>query len=255
MNATSFVDFGNLWVVLTGASSGIGRAVARQLALCGARVVLVGRDEARLKQTAALLPDRASRVLVLDLKETERIAPRLRQLSQEIGRLYGLCYCSGVVETRPLASFNPEKFRDMMDLNLTAGLELTKVICRHDVMVEEGGSILFMASIYGWVGMPGQLSYSATKGAMLAAARTLAAELARRRIRVNTLSPGLVHTPMTESALQLLSKQQIRELEAAYPLGSGQPEDVARSAAFLLAPQSAWITGADLIIDGGYTAR
>lgn len=90
---------------------------------------------------------------------------------------------------------------------------------------------------------------------MVAAARSLALELARLSIRVNTLSPGLVHTAMTVGAFSKLSTDQVRELESAYPLGVGQPEDVARAAAFLLAPQSRWITGIDLIVDGGYTAR
>jgi NAD(P)-dependent dehydrogenase (short-subunit alcohol dehydrogenase family) len=143
----------------------------------------------------------------------------------------------------------------MMDVNLSAGLELARIMCRKDILTEEGGSLLFVASIYGWVGMPGQIAYSATKGAMLAAARAMAVELARRRVRVNTLSPGLVHTPMTEAAFHLLSTQQVHDLETAYPLGAGQPEDVARAAAFLLAPQNRWITGTDLIIDGGYTAQ
>jgi NAD(P)-dependent dehydrogenase (short-subunit alcohol dehydrogenase family) len=83
----------------------------------------------------------------------------------------------------------------------------------------------------------------------------MAIELARRRIRVNTLSPGLVHTPMTDAAFSLLSPEQVRAIEDAHPLGTGSPDDVARAAAFLLAPQSTWITGTDLVIDGGYTAR
>jgi NAD(P)-dependent dehydrogenase (short-subunit alcohol dehydrogenase family) len=83
----------------------------------------------------------------------------------------------------------------------------------------------------------------------------MALELARRKIRVNSLSPGFVHTPMTSAAVGLLSDQQVKDIEDAHPLGTGNPEDVARAAAFLLAPQSAWITGIDLIIDGGYTAK
>jgi NAD(P)-dependent dehydrogenase (short-subunit alcohol dehydrogenase family) len=255
MNTHSLADFDGRWIVLTGASSGIGRAIACQLSACGARVVLVGRNQKGLEDTAARLPDGHSRLLTLDLQQVNLIAPRIRELAQEIGRVFGLCYCSGVVETRPLASFQSDGFRSVMDVNLAAGLELAKVVCRKDVLTDEGGSLLFVASIYGWVGMPGQLSYSASKGAMLAAARVLAVELARRHIRVNTLSPGLVHTPMTETAFRLLSADQVRGLEAAYPLGLGEPEDVARAAAFLLAPQNRWITGTDLIIDGGYTAR
>lgn len=122
-------------------------------------------------------------------------------------------------------------------------------------MCEDGGAMLLIASIYGHVGQPGQISYSASKGALLAASRAMAVELARRKIRVNTLSPGLVHTPLSDGALSQLSEEQVHRLEEAFPLGTGKPEDVARAAVFLLAPQSAWITGTDIVIDGGYTAR
>jgi NAD(P)-dependent dehydrogenase (short-subunit alcohol dehydrogenase family) len=143
----------------------------------------------------------------------------------------------------------------MLDVNLTAAIELARAVCRRDVMTEAGGALIFITSIYGTVGMPGQIAYSATKGALQSAARSMAIELARRKIRVNTLSPGLVHTPMTKTALSLLSTEQIHEIESNHPLGVGTPSDVAHAAAFLLAPQTTWITGTDLVIDGGYTAR
>ena len=193
--------------------------------------------------------------LIQDLKRTSGIVGLVRNHVSEHGRIYGLCHCAGAVETRPLTSFKVSNFREMMDVNVAAGLELSRAICRRDVATDEGGSLLFIASVYGSVGMPGQTTYSASKGAVLAAARSLAVELARRGIRVNTLSPGLIRTAMTEGAFSRLSGDQVRALEAQYPLGVGQPEDVARAAAFLLAPQSSWITGTDLVIDGGYTAR
>jgi NAD(P)-dependent dehydrogenase (short-subunit alcohol dehydrogenase family) len=250
-----FVDFGGRWVALTGASSGIGRAIAVELARRSARLILIGRNEANLKETASQMPADTSRVVVQDLRQVDALMPLVRDHAQSHGRIYGLCYCSGIVETRPLGSFQAAGFRDMVDVNVTAGLELARAVCRRDVLTDEGGALLFITSIYGHVGMPGQMSYSATKGALQSAARSLSVELARRRIRVNTLSPGLVRTPMTEAAFSVLSKEQVRDLEAAHPLGTGTPEDVARAAAFLLAPQSGWITGTDLVIDGGYTAR
>ena len=250
-----FVDFGGRWVALTGASSGIGRAIAVELARRSARVMLIGRNEANLKETGSLMPPDSGRIVVQDLRRVEELMGLVRDHVEKSGRIYGLCYCSGIVETRPLGSFQAAGFRDMVDVNVTAGLELARAVCRRDVLTEEGGALLFIASIYGNVGMPGQMAYSATKGALQAAARSLSIELARRKIRVNTLSPGLVRTPMTEAAFAMLSKQQVSELEAAHPLGTGTPEDVARAAAFLLAPQSGWITGTDVVIDGGYTAR
>lgn len=255
MEREPFLDYGSRWVVVSGASSGLGKAIAAQLGRCGARVVLLGRNETRLEETASMLPAGSARVVVQDLSVISAIGPLVRSLREELGPLYGLCHSCGVVETRPLASFQAGSFSQMMEVNVTAGLELARALCRQDVIETGGGALLFLASIYGWVGMPGQLAYSATKGAMLAAARVLAVELARRRIRVNTLSPGLVHTPLSDGALKALSPAQVRALESAYPLGVGSPEDVARCAAFLLAPQNGWLTGTDLVVDGGYTAR
>lgn len=254
-NPPSFLDFEGRWVVVTGASSGLGRAIAIELALYGARPVLIGRDAQRLADTAAALGSAEHRVLVLDLARHDTIAPAIAALHQDIGPLYGLCHAAGVVETRPLPTNTVATMQSQMDVNLLAGLELARVLCRRDVMASDGGSLLFIASTYGHVGMPGQIGYCATKGALIAAARAMAIELARRHIRVNTLSPGLVMTQMTERSLGMLSAEQVDKLKAAHPLGAGLPQDVARAAVFMLAPATRWITGADLAVDGGFTAQ
>lgn len=242
-------------VLVTGASSGIGRAVGLELSRQGAHVVLMGRNRTELQRTCDRMDGRPADVVEFDFLDADSVVSQVRDLAREHGRLYGLCHCAGLVETRPLSSFDRRTFRTMMEVNLVAGIELAQAVSRRDVITEDGGSLLLMASIYGWVGMPGQVGYCATKGAVLAAARAMAVELARRKIRVNTLSPGLVRTSMTQKALAKLSPEQARDLEQAYPLGPGEPEDVARAAAFLLAPNNTWITGTDLVIDGGYSAR
>lgn len=251
----SFLDFEERWVVVSGASSGLGRATAIELARHGARLVLIGRDAARLAETAAGLGGAEHRVLALDLARHDAIAPAIIGLRQDVGPLYGLCHAAGVVETRPLPTNTVAVVQSQLDVNLLAGLELARALCRRDVMAADGGSLLFIASIYGHVGMPGQIGYCATKGALVAAARAMAIELARRKIRVNTLSPGLVMTLMTERSLGMLSAEQTDKLKAAHPLGPGQPEDVARAAVFMLAPTTRWITGTDLAVDGGFTAQ
>ena len=255
MNTTPFIDFEQRKVVVTGATSGIGEAIAAALCRCNARVLLVGRNADKLSQAAAKLPVSAVETIRIDLSDVASINSRIREATKESGPLYGLCHSAGVVETRPLSAFKQSSFQEMMNVNLTAGIELAKVICRRDVMTPGGGSVLFLSSIYSRVGIPGQIGYSATKGAVYAAARAMAIELARSSVRVNTLSPGLVRTPMTEGALAKLPAGHVAQLEDAHPLGFGTPEDVAHAAVFLLAPQSRWITGIDLVIDGGYTAR
>jgi len=248
-------EFDGRWVFVSGASSGLGRASAVELARHGARLILSGRDEQRLAGTAKLLGSAEHRVLRLDLADLEGIAPAIVRLRQDTGPIYGLCHAAGTVETRPLQANTIDAMQAQLNVNLLAGLEIARTLCRRDVMSAEGGSLLFVSSAYGHVGVAGQIGYCATKGAICAAVRAMAIELARRNIRVNSISPGLVMTQMTEHALGLLSADHVERIRAAHPLGIGTPEDVARAAVFLLAPSTRWITGADLAVDGGFTAQ
>jgi NAD(P)-dependent dehydrogenase (short-subunit alcohol dehydrogenase family) len=255
MTNEPLVDFHGRKVLITGASSGLGRAIAVALGRHGAFTILLGRDETRLAKTAKALEPGLFKIVRYDLNDRAGILPMVKGLAQELGPLYGFCHSAGVVETQPLSSISAEALESLWRVNFLAGLEGARAVCRRDVMEEEGGSVLFVSSIYARIGMPGQTGYSATKGAVTAAARTMAVELARRNIRVNALSPGLVETDMIHKSFAKLSPERAEALKAEYPLGPGRPEDVARAAAFLLAPQSRWITGIDFVVDGGYIAK
>lgn len=254
MIRNSFIDFEQKYVMVTGATSGIGRAISVLLSRQNARVLLLGRDEKRLSEVVNGLTGTGHQTLCQDLQDAASVEVLLKERVKTIGRIYGLCHCAGIAETRPLANAKANGVKAMFDINVVAGIEIARVVSRRDVTDEAGGSFLFISSVYGMVGKPGQIGYSASKGAVAAFARSMAVELSRRNIRVNVLSPGLVKTNMTQKAFSLLSEEQVKAIEDAHPLGVGKPEDVARAAVFLLAPQSAWITGTNLVVDGGYTA-
>jgi NAD(P)-dependent dehydrogenase (short-subunit alcohol dehydrogenase family) len=246
--------FGGRWIVVSGASSGIGRAIAVELVQNGARVALLGRRMDKLEETARLCGDPSrTEVLCIDLTNVEAIGPAIAALTAKVGRLYGLCHCAGVVQTLPLAATKPERLRAMLELNFVAGIELARAMTRRDALDENGGSILWIASVYAHVGAPGQTGYCASKGAITAAMRSMALELAPRKVRVNCLSPGLVRTDMTEASGSRMSEGQWARIADMHPLGTGSPEDVAHAAVFMLDPRNRWVTGADLVIDGGYT--
>ena len=255
MNRSNFIDFESKWVVVTGATSGIGRQIAVELGNWGAKLLLVGRNETALQDVAADIATPEAQTFKLDLHDMAGIEPALRSFAKQKGRIYGLCNAAGIVETRPLTACNTDHLQKMLNINLIAGIEMARVISRRDVMEDSGGAILFVSSIYGSIGVPGQIGYCASKGAVISAVRAMAVELARRNIRVNSISPGFVTTQMTENATAILTENQVASIKQKHPLRTGTPEDVARAAAFLLAPQNSWFTGADIIIDGGYTAQ
>ncbi len=255
MDTEPFIDFEGQRVVVSGATSGIGEAITLMLDRCNATVILLGRNSDKLARIRKKIRSEKHTTLMIDLNELEAINGEIRKAAREYGPIYGLCHAAGIVETRPLDAFNMATFQSMININLTAGLELAKAVCRRDVMSKEGGSVLFISSIYSNVGMPGQIGYCATKGGVVSAARAMAVELARRNIRVNCLSPGLVRTPMTDVALSKLPPEHVEQLEKSHPLGTGKPEDVAMAAVFLLSPQNRWATGTNFVVDGGYSAK
>jgi NAD(P)-dependent dehydrogenase (short-subunit alcohol dehydrogenase family) len=247
-------DFSQRWVVVSGASSGIGRAIAVALSHAGARVALLGRREDRLQETASLCADpAATEVLPLDLLSTDAIAPAITALSKRVGRLYGLCHCAGTVQTLPLTALKPGRVRAGLEVNFIAGLELARAIAHRDVLDTTSASMLWIGSVYAHTAAPGQVAYCASKGAVVSAVRALALELAPRKARVNSLSPGFVRTEMTTGGPTALTDEQWARIIALHPLGAGQPEDVARTAVFMLNPANTWLTGADWVLDGGYT--
>lgn len=254
MTDRMFADFEQAVVVLSGASSGLGSAIAMRLAECQARLLLLGRDQEKLNALLNSLPGSGHKSHCVELNDVAGLEASMKPVMKDFGYIYGLCHCAGVVQTRSLNMTRVDTIQNQYIVNVSAGIELARLVASRELHQQGGGSVVFISSIYSHVGAPGQTGYCASKGAINAAARAMALELAPRNIKVNTISPGFIRTEMTTNK-SMLSQEQIQEIVDRHPLGEGQPEDIARAAVFLLAPQNRWITGSDFIIDGGYTAR
>jgi NAD(P)-dependent dehydrogenase (short-subunit alcohol dehydrogenase family) len=241
-------------ILVTGASSGIGRRTSILLSELGAKLVLVGRNSQELHNTLEQLHGRSHRMEQFDLLQTENIPEWMSDLAKQDGPLCGLVHCAGIQMTRPLRMFDRNRFDDMMRLNVTAAIQLTKAFRQRSVL-RPPASVVYVSSVMALVGQPGVSGYCATKGALQALARALALELASEGIRINCVAPGHVRTEMAAQVEQMLTDEQIARIEGMHPLGLGDSLDVAHAIAFLLADTGRWITGTTLVVDGGYTAH
>lgn len=241
-------------VLVTGASSGIGRETAILLSQLGAHLILVGRNSEQLDKTLSLLEGSAHQSYVFDLSVVDEIPRWMKEVTSASGPLHGLVHSAGVQFTRPLRIVSSEVIEELMRINVTAAILLANAFRQKGVSADSG-SIVYLSSVMGLVGQSGQSAYSASKGALVSLTKSLALELARENIRVNCVAPAMVSTEMTEKMLGLLTPEQVLQIEAMHPLGLGHPRDVANAIAFLLADTGRWITGTTLVIDGGYTAH
>jgi NAD(P)-dependent dehydrogenase (short-subunit alcohol dehydrogenase family) len=243
-------------VAVTGASSGIGRACAIQCAAMGARVVLLGRDRDRLYSSLKSLPHNDVHLsYAADLLDYERVQVVVQEVIETFGQLHGVVHCAGISTTLPLKLVTPEKLDLFFRTNVHGAINLTRLVSRKAVMADSGGSIVFISSVMGSLGEAGKTLYSLTKGALHAGAKSLALELAPRRIRVNCIAPGVVESPMSENAVYRQDDASLERIRSLHPLGFGKPEDVACAATFFLSDAARWITGTTLFVDGGYSAR
>ncbi len=241
-------------VLVTGASSGIGRAASQALAERGGRIILVGRDEARLQETAATLPGSGHAVEAFDLLNFEGLTAWMKELVSRHGALSGLVHSAGVFALQPARMSTVKTWEKVFKVNVLAAGQLMAAF-RQPGNAAKPAQVVLVSSVAGLAGEPGISAYSASKGAIVSLTRSLAMELAADGVRVNCVAPGQVATPMMEQSQKFLSPEQVAAIAANHPLGIGQPEDVANAIAFLMMPSSRWITGTTLVVDGGYTAH
>ncbi|MCD8207719.1 MAG: SDR family oxidoreductase [Bacteroidales bacterium] len=237
----------NKTILVTGASSGIGRACAIECAKVGAKIFLSARDETRLEETRSQLSGEGHTVVSSDLSDDSGIEKLIASISEPLD---GIVHCAGIHKLRPFMFAARKNVDETLRINTLAPLELTRALLKKD-MVEDGSSIVFMASISGsHVVANGQVAYAASKAALCGAAKVMALELAAKKIRVNCICPGMVETPLCEA----LNNEERSELLKKYPLARyGSPQEIAYATIYLLSSASAWTTGSEMVIDGGYT--
>lgn len=242
-------------VLVTGASSGIGRSCAIACSRQGARLALAGRNPQRLEETLSQLEGNDHAMYNADLRQPEEVLALASDVIARQGKVSGFIHSAGVEMTVPVSAMKAEGYRQLYDINVVAAFELVRQLSLRKNVPEGGASYVFISSIKALIGEPAQAAYSASKGALIAGMRSLAMELAPRSIRVNAISPGFVETPMVHDLFMSMDEAGKAEIIGRHPLGLGKPEDVAQAALFLLSGMARWITGTNLVADGGYTAR
>ena len=240
-------------ILVTGASSGIGRAIALLLNERGATVLANGRDMERLEQvrTACADPSRmllAPRDMTADM---ESLPAWLKGLSRQFGPLHGLVCSAGATWNAPMALYDLAKVRQLFDLCCHAPLLLGGAFCDRRANTGAGAAIVFIAAAAAVAPNPGQGAYGAAKAALVSGAVCLAKEAAPRGVRVNCISPGLVEGPMMDATVEQLGQSFLEREQPLYPLGFGKPQDVASMAAFMLSQEASWLTGQNIMLAGG----
>lgn len=240
--------------LVTGASSGIGRASAQLIAQCGGRVIAGGRDSARLQEALSHFAGAGHIASTLDLTDADQSADWVKQLVTEHGPLNGVFHAAGTELIRPIRLSRQAHIDEVMGASLFAAAGIARACAQKGAMVD-GGALVLMSSVAGASGQSGMALYSAAKAAIDGMVRSLACEFAPRAIRVNAIAAGAVQTAMHERLTKGASDATSAAYAASHPLGFGDADDVANAALFLLSSGARWITGTTMVVDGGYLCR
>ena len=239
-------------ILVTGASSGIGKQTAIECSKLGASVIITGRDETRLQQTFDELDSQNSihKKVIADLL----IEKDIEKLVDEVGKVDGVVLCAGKGLTLPVQFCTREKFDDIFNINFFSPIEVLRLLYKKKLINKEG-SVVILASLGGTqVYSGGNSIYGASKAALNSMMRFCAKEFAPRKIRVNSICPGMVDTPLIHRGT--VSDEQLEQDKERYPLKRyGKPEDIAYACVYLLSDASSWMTGQDIVLDGGVSIK
>jgi NAD(P)-dependent dehydrogenase (short-subunit alcohol dehydrogenase family) len=238
-------------VLITGASSGIGRATAIECSKMGANVIITARNEERLEETYSLLCGTGHMKIIADLAISEEI----EKLAESVGKINGLVNNAGINKLLLPQFINEKDLNETFQINTIAPILLTQKLLKKKKLLD-GSSIVFTSSIVGVYGVsPANSMYSASKGAINGFMRNVALDLLKKGIRCNSVNPGTIETELI-TAKGTVSKEQLEEYKKKYPLGRfGKPEEIAYGIVYLLSDASAFVNGTSLVIDGGFTLK
>lgn len=256
MNENNPFSLAGKKIVITGASSGIGKAIAFECAKAGATLLLLARDKGRLENTFRSLVPGNHRIIPVDLDQNNEVESIISDFSESNGSIDGFVHSAGILMTVPLQMMKPGQYEKLFSINVIAGFNLARIISKKKYIdPDRGGSFVFISSIRAICGQESAIGYCASKGAISSGIKAMALELAPKKIRVNALLPAVVKTEMTESLFAMVPEQSRQKMTDDHPLGLGTPEDVALAAVYLLSDAAKWMTGNNLVIDGGYSAK
>ncbi len=252
----------NKVIVITGASSGIGKICALECARMGAKIILIGRDTERLNEVQNEICELSEETIKenfliysIDLSDNLKdLSGIIEDAVSKLGKIHGFIHAAGIEKTLPISAMKDSDYENIFKVNAISGFELAKIVSKKKY-ISEKASFVFISSITAVIGRSGVVAYAASKGALVAGAKSMALELANKNINVNCISPGTILTPMMVKYLESIPTEEKDKRKEGFPLGLGDPLDVANASIFLLSDASKWITGQNLIVDGGYTAR
>jgi len=243
---TAMFNLNEKTALVTGATGGIGGAIAKALHAQGAVVGITGRNEAKLKILADALGDRVH-IFVADLSSSEAVDTLVKEAEETMGRIDILVNNAGLTRDGLSMRMKDEDWSQVVDVNMTATFKLARAVQR-GMMKRRWGRIVNIASVVGVTGNPGQCNYVASKAGMIGWSKAMAAEIASRNITVNCVAPGFIATAMTE----VLTDDQKAKINATIPAGKmGASEDIAAAVAYLASEEAGYVTGSTIHVNGG----
>ena len=246
------MDLTDKHILISGASSGIGKETAIHLSQLGAKITMIARNEQKLQKVKANLEGDGHSYYSFDLNTLDEIEALVKKMVLEQGKFDGFVHSAGIGTARPL-SLTTSKFVDeIMRINFYSFIELTRIITKKK-NCSDNASVVAVSSISSIMGDKAKTIYSASKGAIDSAVKSMAHELSERKIRINSVLPGYINTEMTHEYYESVGEAAFeQDVLAKQYLGLGEPIDVANTIAFLLSDAAKLITGTNLYVDGGY---